>query len=550
MGALLDNGFFYPQYRNVLTTNENFCLQPNHRGFNMQFFDLFNQVSGGGLLFMTDNKSQMPSWYAAGKDKSGTIGYIANRVDDLGGKKGDVLQLCERSLTVHGGSWQRGIEYYCDWVKSWYKPFKAQDKKKFLESFYIHVTASAPGDAGLWPFLIDPKTKKYNVKAYLDAVSKQFNRKPDIFHFYWWAYRPEGARNGEYGDKDYKTLIGGKQQFRTLIDKLQAEGMLTSLYTIWDRYDRDTEFYSMHGADFVLQRPDGSLDMNNQSVYTGVGGATRRAYAAKALKRLVDNVDNDIVYMDVFATHWEERCINPKCGHKIPSWIAEDDGLFLQELRKSLPDTALWSEYPATDINTQYMDGNITYTALPLHEHMAKVYNRDDSAPQRGMDMLVPDAYRFAFPRLKQVVFQVGQEGFIETWAYMKFNLFNGYALYDTTFWLYFDETRRKIARTLDIQHKYKDCFLSENPRMLIPTLVNDCYANCFPGKKRMLWTVYNGNFVSIDRDVLAVPHQAGAKYFDAWNNRMLRPVVKDNMAYIRLRLDPQDVGCVVQQLP
>ncbi|MBE6379867.1 MAG: LamG domain-containing protein [Lentisphaerae bacterium] len=546
-GELSDNGFFYPQYRNVLTTNEYFCIQPNHRGFTMQFFDLFNQTTGGGLLFMTDNSTQMPTWYAAGKNQLGMTGYIANRVDDLGGKSGQTLQLCERSITVHGGGWQRGMEYYRNWVNSWYKPVNAQDKTKFLNAFYIHVTASAPCDAGLWPFLIDQKSKKYNVKAYLDAVSKQFNRRPDIFHFYWWSYRPQGARNGEYGDKDYRTLIGGRTKFRKLIGELQDENMLVSLYTIWDRYDRDTEFYKRHGDKFVLQRPDGSLDMNNETIFTGVGGETRRAYAAKALKRLVNNVDNDVVYMDVFGTHWDERCINLRCGHRIPSWIAEDDGLFLQELRKSLPDTAIWSEYPVTDINSQYMDGNINYSALPLNEHMAKVYNRDDAAPQSGADMLVPDAYRFSFPRLKQIVFQVGQEGFIETWAYMKFNLFNGYALYDTTFWLYFEETRLNLAKTLDIQHEYKDCFLSEKPEMLVPTLVNGVYANCFPGKDRTLWTLFNGNFVSIDQPVIEVEHFPGARYVDVWNNRSLPVEIKGSKAVIKLKLDPHEVGCILQ---
>ena len=129
----------------------------------------------------------------------------------------------------------------------------------------------------------------------------------------------------------------------------------------------------------------------------------------------------------------------------------------------------------------------------------------------------------------------------------MKFNLFNGYALYDTTFWLYFDYTRNNLAKTLNIQHAYKDCFLSDKAETLVPTLVSGVYANKFPGKGRTVWTFFNGNFVTVNQSVIALDYQTGDKFFDVWNKSEIKPVIKDGKAYIRLRLDPHDVGCIVR---
>ena len=160
-----------------------------------------------------------------GKNEQGMIAYIANRMDDLGLKKGMELQLCPRSITVHGGGWRRGAEYYRDWLATWYKPVNSQNKEWFINAFFIHTAASAPADEYIsrFPPLIDPATKKVDMKLYFDTIRRQFNRMPDIFHFYCWAYNDKGAHNGEYGQRDYQNLIGSLDHFRQLIAQLKAQ---------------------------------------------------------------------------------------------------------------------------------------------------------------------------------------------------------------------------------------------------------------------------------------------------------------------------------------
>jgi hypothetical protein len=48
---------------------------------------------------------------------------------------------------------------------------------------------------------------------------------------------------------------------------------------------------------------------------------------------------------------------------------------------------------------------------------------------------------------------------------------------------------------------------------------------------------------------VIAVPHQPGATYRDAWNDRELHPRIENGIATISLSLHPQQPGCVVQEL-
>ena len=73
------------------------------------------------------------------------------------------------------------------------------------------------------------------------------------------------------------------------------------------------------------------------------------------------------------------------------------------------------------------------------------------------------------------------------------------------------------------------------------------CINNLFPGKRRLLWTLYNGRPKTYSGVVLAVPHRDGARYRDAWSGRTLAPSIEDGVADISLTLDPQHPGCVVQ---
>jgi hypothetical protein len=136
-----------------------------------------------------------------------------------------------------------------------------------------------------------------------------------------------------------------------------------------------------------------------------------------------------------------------------------------------------------------------------------------------------------------------------DSWHPLKFTFFNGEAIYDSLWNL--DESRGHafITRAYELKKRFKDCFTSDSPEMLVPTERGSVYANRFPGKARTLWTLYNARPTTVRGPILTVPHQDGATYRDEWNDRDLQPLLRDGMAILALELGPQSVGCVTQTL-
>ena len=67
------------------------------------------------------------------------------------------------------------------------------------------------------------------------------------------------------------------------------------------------------------------------------------------------------------------------------------------------------------------------------------------------------------------------------------------------------------------------------------------------PAEKKEVWTLYNARMTTVRGTVLEVPHVAGARYRDLWNDRDLTPRIVGGQALLDLKLDPQGLGCVVQ---
>ena len=73
--------------------------------------------------------------------------------------------------------------------------------------------------------------------------------------------------------------------------------------------------------------------------------------------------------------------------------------------------------------------------------------------------------------------------------------------------------------------------------------------ANRFPGDGRTVWTLYNTRcYMTVRGTVLAVEHRESAAYRDLWNERVLTPEIRNGQAFLTLALDPQGLGCVVQE--
>jgi len=91
---------------------------------------------------------------------------------------------------------------------------------------------------------------------------------------------------------------------------------------------------------------------------------------------------------------------------------------------------------------------------------------------------------------------------------------------------------------------------MTDNPQPEVRTERRGVHANCFPGRARRLWTLWNARYQTVRGPVLAVDHSPGARYFDAWNDRELEPEMRGRQAVLSIELEPQGLGCIVQTTP
>ena len=105
------------------------------------------------------------------------------------------------------------------------------------------------------------------------------------------------------------------------------------------------------------------------------------------------------------------------------------------------------------------------------------------------------------------------------------------------------------LRRAIAIQCRHREAFASHDVEPLVPTEAPGLFANRFVASKQRVWTLYNANGRSYAGPVLCVPHVAGARDRDAWNDRQLTPAACDGRARVSLALEPKGVGCLVQDL-
>jgi hypothetical protein len=57
-----------------------------------------------------------------------------------------------------------------------------------------------------------------------------------------------------------------------------------------------------------------------------------------------------------------------------------------------------------------------------------------------------------------------------------------------------------------------------------------------------------NASYRTLRGPLLTVPHQDGAAYRDAWNDRPLEARVRNEQAELAFEIGPRSVGCIVRQ--
>ncbi len=559
IGNIEDNWMFFPQFRNVDTNRDIFNISFNDHTFPMQFYDIYNPKVGIGLGLITHNLNYAPLVYSLGKSKSGVSGFIQHPKDVYIIDPDQTMYYTETSLVFHNGNWRQAAYAYKDWVKTWYNPKRPPARDWFnqitlVKDYFLSETVS-------WtdlkvPPMFNRKTMEFQFEEYLKTDIEYWGgASPDLIHFYRWFHvdgnqimKTYGRDDKAYGEYTYDNF-GGLEKFKSAISTLQNDrNMPVSLYFVPDRCSSGTEIGKLTGEKSVIIRADGSKLAGSNVYYVCPQEEDWQNFFVETVIKTQRDTNADCVYLDVFGLWHTSICYSKEHGHRKPSWYNQTTHELIKRIRQSLPDNVvLWTEFQLTDINSQFVDGNIAYYHLSLHETFVK--SHDPLEGVAGMYSEPPiSLYRYMFPDVKQVDINSGNERSVNGIGRFKFIFFNGEAFYSNGWFLLNDRVRKELMiKSIAIKKKYSDCFYSDNITPLIPTERAYVYANKFAGIDKTVYTLYNGRYNTIRGGVLAIEHKEGAKYYDAWNDQFISPQIINGRAIISQKLGPQSLGCIVQ---
>lgn len=544
IGDCADTWLFFPQYRNVITNQCGAYLTPNDHCFPMQVCDIYNPKSGLGLALLTHNLDHRSLDYAVAKTERGVSAFVQSPGEFCRIEPGKAMAQTEACMVVHPGDWHGALRVYRGWLAEVTKSSKAQDEDWFRQTFLLR-THQAKKFYDWAVSIFDPDKNSYRIDDFVKVDTEYLGMRPQVFHLFGWTDLENGWHGHPNGDYLPESITGGLEALKAAVDRLQNElGIAASLYTISDRCFAQSEFGRAHGRKCAICRKDGTLVENDENCFLcGNTQAWRNQYV-ESLCRVQRETGVKMLYVDVFPFFRSSTCYSPDHGHEVPSHVNRGTYALIRQLRERLPDgVVLWSEYPLPDMSQSWIDGNIHYYCLDWHTHFGKLYDKLETAPSAAD---VPhNLYRFVFPNLKQFIFPCGVS---PNTGDTKFPFFNGEALYDCGWSLYCGPNLDRIKKSLALQREYADCFASPEPTAEVETLEREVHANCFPGEGRTVWTLYNARYTTFRGPVLAIEHRPGATYRDAWNDVRLEPEIVDGKAVLRLRLDPQQLGCVVQE--
>ena len=549
---------FFPQYRTNVSRDPGFFVAGSGPSYSHQFFDAFNPVAGVGLMALTHNLDQLPLEYSMGKSDAGVCCGVAYPGQFHTMSPGQTFRTPRTSLVWHAGDWHQAAAVYRDWVRTWYRPRRVQGdwwRRAFVFRSYSISTFQAK-QIEQTPSILDLATGRYRIDEALEADRRYFGQQPDMVHFYGWYFRDRENNEawGEYSTPEAYAQAGGLDTLRRAVTHYQNDlHMPLSLYTIGDRCSRGTAAFERFGeeaAEWRYGQPIPLIDIPTEKYRAMcLGYRPWQEHHVADIAKLRGDTGAKILYLDVFPLQMGNVCDCPRHGHPTPLWSDRTSREVLSRIRDAVSqETAIYSEYPASDVTSQDIDGNVAYYNLPLHRHFDKLYDVPSLDERAALESEAPfTLYRYVFPSIKQFCFGVGMED-SRSDSLLKIPFFHGDGELGVTWRLQPERIRQMTNRGLAIQKRYVECFTSDKPEPMIRTERRGVHANRFPGPDCTLWTLYNARYHTVRGGVLAVEHLPGVTYVDAWNDRPLSPTIRDGKAVISLEMEPQGLGCVIQK--
>ncbi len=545
-----DGWYFMPKYQNINSNETVYVYEESAPSYPMQFFDVYSPAQQGGLAVTTRERELIVRKYAL--EKKDTIAFFVEYPEmycEIGA--GECFTASPTLITAHEGDWRASFAIYLDWLKSWYVPYRCQDKKWYRQCFWLlaEITDFFETDEFTqFPIWYDKEKNKFNYLDILEEQKELSGAYPDILHMWAWSNRflPDGTfiqKWGNYGQSEYDDY-GGLEQFRgALHEFMEKKGVKSSVYLhptlLTNIYPQFKEYEHLR----VRNEKNDYIHIGNHSYRMCHANDDWREYALSMYPRVCAELQVPILYVDEFSLRIENRCYADDHGHEVPSNLLKTDRDFITRLKDSVPeDLILYGEYAAVDVNARYIDCNISYSILDTIVDMIETAWHASDGDDR-MSRVITDMYRFAFPGIVQLVLPMAMRNL--SWHPQKFIFFNGEAIYDSFWDLEESAGHEFTCHAYRLKKKYADCFSSDCPETMVDTLSPAICANRFPGENREVYTVYNRAYTTFRGPALRVPHKEGAVYYDAWNDEPLKVDIHDGVADVYLTVHAQSIGCI-----
>ncbi len=443
---------------------------------------------------------------------------------------GQVSPALTVELFVHAGDWRQTFERYKAWVQTWYRPI-APRKDWFRKVFAFRQDYI---DAGLFDFA---------ARTYRFAERVQFAHQAfgacDYLHIFDWGATLNRGRVGDYDP--WGNRLTSADEFREAVIALQRSGVPVGLYIEGYLIDERSHIGKAHREDWGLRNHDGSVQLwepGSPEFVMCPGAKGWQDYFTQVYRRVHKETNALGFYIDQFG-FCHRDCFAQNHDHP-PDWnVLRGEGVMTKQVREALPpECVLYTESFPPEIHTVLQDGSFDYA---IHDFQIRAYRWMPVPVRLG---------RFIFPDFKvlQIIVCDLPVGTNEEAVKQVFFNGDGYWLQGEPESWWQQETLDVLRRCIAVLKEHSDAFAGNECEPLVPTLVNGVFANRFSSALKTVWTLYNANWRSVSGEILAVPHVDGARYFDAWNGKEIKPRIVGKTAFVSLKIEPHGVGCVVQR--
>jgi hypothetical protein len=490
-----DYAVFFPGRTPYVNTAPASMQMAYSGAYPFQLIGINNTKHGGGLFTFTRDKDLKVKNYVL--KKSDNKFSMDSIWDTLPSKEAGRMYFAA-SIGVNAGGWKAQINAYRNWLMPAIYSHERDKRHWFMECFTFrqhHVRGFVGQDRKTW-LLFDENKKSWKIDDVMAYDRKHFGHIDFLHMFDWGTTEPPGGYipdkrfaayrlDGRVGDyKPYKEL-GGLDNFRNEIKKIQSEGTKVGLYfegCLLSRRSRAGKNADAWASIASNGKPASFYAWQNCR-YVCRSHPGWQNYLASTVIRVNEECDANGYYLDEFGfSNQEQRCHGHKTIHAQPEENASGEARICAMIRRGIqPSRVIYMEEHPADITASDADGSFSH---------AIAWHKEGGEPALAL-------YRFVVPVFK--IFHILGTDTVTSGMHDKYKqvFFNGDGFYlNGPVGAYIsNKTAAFVKETAPIMRKYKSCFTGKYVEPFYPSLASQIYVNRFSDGNRTIFTVFNAGY-------------------------------------------------------